>query len=331
MCQPERCICAPVVFEIVGRVGLCVQYSAVDVEDGAVSPQFQSFANGHQLAVAVGLETHGACGAVSSFPFEEPCARAVGDLGLGSVAHGVKYVVVPVQQFHLHAREAFAGDGVEHAAVNRAAFLCGGTGLYIESVLYKGNYLSPDSDESLRRRLAERSAQENYSELMRVDPESAASVHPNNVKRVIRALEIYMLSGKTKTEWDREDQRSHMRSGAKLFVLYCRDRDELYRRIDERVDVMMKIGLLDEVKSLMPFSSGSTAAQAIGYKELAGVLLGTKDLCEAVDEVKKASRNYAKRQLSWWRRNKDAIWVDTLSYKSVGDMADVLMSQINAD
>ena len=248
------------------------------------------------------------------------------------VAHHMLDILSPGEAFSCADFAAEAEKRISDIlSRGRLPILCGGTGLYIESVLYKGNYLSPDSDESLRRRLAERSAQENYSELMRVDPESAASVHPNNVKRVIRALEIYMLSGKTKTEWDREDQRSHMRSGAKLFVLYCRDRDELYRRIDERVDVMMKSGLLDEVRSLMPFSSGSTAAQAIGYKELAGVLLGTKDLCEAVEEVKKASRNYAKRQLSWWRRNKDAIWVDTLSYKSVGDMADVLMSQINAD
>lgn len=232
--------------------------------------------------------------------------------------------ILPIWQSYSCAEFAIDAERCiqDIVARGKTPILCGGTGLYMESVLYEGKYSSPDSDEDIRRRLGERSREENYEELMRIDPDAARSMHPNNSKRVIRALEIYLLSGKTKTQWDAENRRARLRPGAELYVLFFSERERLYERIDARVDLMMRQGLLEEVRSLVPFPRGSTAAQAIGYKELADYIAGAKELHEAVEEIKKASRNYAKRQLSWWKRNKDAVWVDMLGFESADSAAE---------
>ncbi len=194
-------------------------------------------------------------------------------------------------------------------ARGKTPIFCGGTGLYLESVLYEGALSSPEANEALRETLWARSAEDVYTELERVDPEAAASVHPNNRKRVIRALEIYLVSGKTKTEWDRENKRQSLIAGAELYVLTSSDREALYRRIDTRVDLMMETGLLDEVRALS-LDPATTAGQAIGYKEFYPYLEGRVTLEEAVVSLKQASRRYAKRQLTWWERNRDAVKID---------------------
>ena len=194
-------------------------------------------------------------------------------------------------------------------ARGKTPIFCGGTRLYLESVLYEGAYASPEADEALRAKLWEKSAEENHRELMKIDPESAAAIHPNNRKRVIRALEVYLLSGKTKTEWDKENTRGTLKSGVELYVLTSSDRDSLYKRIDARVDLMVEAGLLDEVRSLA-LDPTTTAGQAIGYKELNGYLAGQGTLEDALDKIKQASRNYAKRQLTWWERNPHAVKID---------------------
>ena len=204
---------------------------------------------------------------------------------------------------------AASGILADILARGKTPVFCGGTGLYLESVLYEGAYSSPEADESLRAELWAKTAEENHAALMAVDPESAAAIHMNNRKRVIRALEIYLLSGKTKTEWDRENTRGTLKEGAELYVLTASDREALYRRIDRRVDLMLESGLLDEVKALA-LDPGTTAGQAIGYKELKSYFAGHCSLEEAVDKIKQASRNYAKRQLTWWERNPDAVKID---------------------
>ena len=191
----------------------------------------------------------------------------------------------------------------------KTPIFCGGTGLYLESVLYEGAYSSPEADEALREKLWAKTAEENHAELMKVDPEAAAAIHPNNRKRVIRALEIYLVSGKTKTEWDKENTRGTLKEGAEIYVLTASDREALYKRIDTRVDLMLEAGLLDEVKRLA-LDPATTAGQAIGYKELNGYFAGQATLDEAVDKIKQASRNYAKRQLTWWERNSHAVKID---------------------
>lgn len=194
-------------------------------------------------------------------------------------------------------------------ARGKTPIFCGGTGLYLESVLYEGAYSSPEADEALRTELWAKSAEENHAALMKVDPEAAATIHPNNRKRVIRALEIYLVSGKTKTEWDKENTRGTLKEGAEIYVLTSSDREALYQRIDRRVDLMLEAGLLDEVKHLA-LDLATTAGQAIGYKELNGYFAGQATLAEALDKIKQASRNYAKRQLTWWERNSHAVKID---------------------
>lgn len=194
-------------------------------------------------------------------------------------------------------------------ARGKTPIFCGGTGLYLESVLYEGAYSSPEADEALRQELWAKTAEENHAALSEVDPEAAATIHPNNRKRVIRALEIYLVSGKTKTEWDRENTRGTLKEGAEIYVLTSSDREALYKRIDTRVDLMLEAGLLEEVKQLS-LDPMTTAGQAIGYKELNGYFAGQATLEEAIDKIKQASRNYAKRQLTWWERNSHAVKID---------------------
>ena len=194
-------------------------------------------------------------------------------------------------------------------ARGKTPIFCGGTGLYLESVLYEGAYSSPEADEALRETLWAKTAEENHAALMKVDPEAAAAIHPNNRKRVIRALEIYLVSGKTKTAWDKENTRGTLKEGAEIYVLTSSDREALYKRIDTRVDLMLEAGLLEEVKGLS-LDPATTAGQAIGYKELNGYFAGQATLDEALDKIKQASRNYAKRQLTWWERNSHAVKID---------------------
>ena len=209
-------------------------------------------------------------------------------------------------------------------ARGKTPIFCGGTGLYLESVLYEGELTSPEANEEIRAALWEKTADEVYAELMAVDPEAAASMHPNNRKRVIRALEIYLISGKTKTEWDRENQRQTLIEGAELYVLTSSDREALYRRIDTRVDLMMEAGLLDEVR-LLALDPKTTAGQAIGYKEFYPYFEGRISLDEAVAVLKQASRRYAKRQLTWWERNRDAVKID-MANTSVEDALEGILT-----
>lgn len=192
--------------------------------------------------------------------------------------------------------------------------LCGGTGLYFDSIINNLEFSEMETDEEYRRSLnalAEEKGCEFVHRMLReVDPRSADAIHPNNLKRIIRALEIYKVSGKPKSVLDREQQGEPLYEG-EIFGL-SRPRDVLYDRINRRVDIMMEQGLLEEVKTLlsMGISPKATSMQAIGYKELVRYLDGTLTLKEAVDKIKQESRRYAKRQITWFKRNPDIIWLE---------------------
>lgn len=188
----------------------------------------------------------------------------------------------------------------------KTPIFCGGTGLYLSSVL-RGGDLSPNIPEGIRERLEKRSIDENWDELVLIDPEAAALTHKNNSKRVIRALEIYHGTGKTKTEWDKLSLEAESPYDALIFGLDYQDRDTLYERINRRVDIMLNEGLEAEVRAVAP-RLGRTAAQAIGYKELLMYINGELSHGEAVELLKKNTRNYAKRQLTWFRRDPNVIW-----------------------
>lgn len=201
--------------------------------------------------------------------------------------------------------------------------ICGGTGLYIRQALCDAPVSSPPSDPVLREALEQRSPEENYAELCLCDPESAAAIHPNNVRRVIRALEIYRLSGIPKSQWDRETPSEDYRSDALLLCLTA-PRDELYARIDRRVEIMMEQGLYEEVSALA-LDPGSTAGQAIGYKEMLGCFRGELTREEAVAQIQLASRRYAKRQLTWFRHQKGFTMLDVSQFSNFEEIVNFVV------
>lgn len=199
--------------------------------------------------------------------------------------------------------------------------VCGGTGLYLESLLRGGSFEETEVDTEYRNEL-ERLADEKgneyiHSMLNEVDPESAANTHFNNRKRVIRALEIYKCCGVPKSELDRRSQLKESDYDALTIGLRFTDRSVLYERINQRVDVMIDSGLLQETEDLMKagvFESNGTAKQAIGYKELLGYLRGEMTFEYAVDRLKTATRRYAKRQMTWFSAHGNVNWIDIEEY-----------------
>jgi tRNA dimethylallyltransferase len=173
-----------------------------------------------------------------------------------------------------------------------------------------------EKSEELRRELTEYAAVNGnealHAQLAEVDPEAAAAIHPNNVRRVVRALEMYRLTGVTKTEWDKRSLVQDQAYDARILALDYHDRTILHRRIEMRVDQMMEMGLEAEVRAL--YEAGllkpkSIAGQAIGYKEFLPYLAGECPLSAVADEIKAATRRYARRQLTWFRRYESGMWL----------------------
>lgn len=203
--------------------------------------------------------------------------------------------------------------------IDRAAVpvLCGGTGLYLDALLLGGSFEDTPTDPAIRARLECLAAEPDgkellYQRLQQVDPDSAAAIHKNNVKRVIRALEIFECCGTPKSVLDRQSRQTGLLYDATVIGLRYHNRDLLYARIDQRVDMMLQQGLYDEVVRLWTdgiFEQNATAAQAIGYKELLGALKGQCTLNEAVDQLKTATRRYAKRQMTWFSAKPYVTWI----------------------
>ena len=193
--------------------------------------------------------------------------------------------------------------------------LAGGTGLYIDSLLSGRTFAPFQPDSPLRGQLEEQLRREGgaamLARLAQVDPDSAARLHPNDEKRIIRALEVYQSTGKTITQHNLETQAIPPRYDALTLALAFERREDMWSRIDRRVDQMMDQGLVAEVQGLLDSGvpAKCTAMQAIGYKEMAAALLSGGDVRAAAEEIQLRSRQYAKRQLTWFRRNKAARWL----------------------
>ncbi len=192
--------------------------------------------------------------------------------------------------------------------------VCGGTGLYIDALIRGGEFLKRDESGAERAALEEEWEKEGPDAMMErlkaIDPQSASRLHINDKKRIIRALEVYNLTGETITEHDRKSRKAPPRYQSVFIGVMPKDRQVLYDRINKRVDVMMERGLLNEVREL--YEKGlliNTAAQAIGYKELFDYLEGRAGLEESVELIKRKSRNYAKRQITWFGRDERVFWI----------------------
>lgn len=225
-----------------------------------------------------------------------------------AVKHHMIDVSEPTESFSCADYVSMADEIVKDiAARGKKPIFCGGTGLYLDSLLRNADFTPDITDEKLRAELLEFAAVNGASalheELRRIDPESADAIHKNNVKRVARAIEIYRLSGQPKSELDRRSKLNGRRYDIRCVGLFWEDREALYRRIDDRVDLMLEMGLENETRRLLEegvFEKNATAAQAIGYKELLGYIRGEETLLAATERLKMATRRYAKRQITWF-------------------------------
>ncbi|MBQ8086973.1 MAG: tRNA (adenosine(37)-N6)-dimethylallyltransferase MiaA [Clostridia bacterium] len=233
----------------------------------------------------------------------------------GGVSHHLLGVAEPTERFTASAYRTAAKRAVGEIAVRgKLPIVCGGTGLYIDALTRPMGF-SVEADDALHARLMAVAQEPGgarmlHDRLRSVDPESAQRLHPNDIRRVVRAIEVYEISGIPQSEHMRRDALKQGDYAERIFALRW-SREVLYARIDARVDDMVQRGLIDEVRSLhMQRERFPTAAQAIGYKEIAAALEGRCDMPSAIDQVKQATRNYAKRQLSWLRRDARTEWVE---------------------
>ncbi len=234
---------------------------------------------------------------------------------MDGVPHHLIDVLDPREAFHV-----VRFKGMAQAAMNgihergHLPILTGGTGFYIQALLYDIDFTENDADPSYRERLEslarERGASYLHGLLRERDQKAAAEIHENNVKRVIRALEFYEKTGKPISEHN-QTEREKESPYRFAYVILNRDRAELYRRIDLRVDAMLENGLLDEVKRLraMGLTKDMVSMQGLGYKELLSYLDGEMDYDEAVRILKRDTRHFAKRQLTWFKRERQTDWL----------------------
>ena len=232
------------------------------------------------------------------------------------VTHYLVDILEPEEEFHIVKFQELAKAALEEIyAKGKIPILVGGTGFYIQAVTRDIDFTQAEQETSYREELEqfakEKGAEYLHEKLREVDSKSAENIHANNVKRVIRALEFYHQNGTPISEHNEEQKQQTSPYNLAYFVLTA-PREILYERIDRRVDQMMEEGLLEEVKSLRERGChrGMVSMQGLGYKEILAYLEGEYPLEEAVRILKRDTRHFAKRQLTWFRRGQDVIWVD---------------------
>ncbi len=232
------------------------------------------------------------------------------------VRHHLIDVAWPDEEFHAARFATLAEESVADICQrNKRPFLVGGTGLYIRA-LTEGLLLAPGADPEIRKRLKDRAEEAGSSvlhdDLAAVDPESAARLHPNDLIRVVRALEVYEQSGRSLSTLQDEHGFS-AQPYRTLKIALDLDRDELYRRIDQRAEQMFEQGLLDESEALLKagYDPALKTLRTIGYRQAFALLRQEMTLNEAIDDLKRSTRRYAKQQLTWFRKDKSIIWLES--------------------
>ena len=232
------------------------------------------------------------------------------------VPHYLIDVLEPGQEFNVVVFQELAKQAAAKIySRGHIPIVVGGTGFYIQALVYDIDFTENDEDTAFRRTLEEQAKREGaealYERLRAVDPESCESIHAHNIKRVIRAIEFYEKTGKKISEHNREQRQNDSPYNFAYFVLND-DRERIYERINGRVDLMMAQGLVEEVRALRESGcrKDMVSMQGLGYKELLSYLEGETSLEEAVYLIKRDTRHFAKRQLTWFRREKEVIWVD---------------------
>ena len=236
------------------------------------------------------------------------------------VPHHLFDIVEPTDSFDVAEYKRRAKACIEEIFQrDHTPILVGGTGFYIQAVLKDIDFDEGDPDPAIRERFQKIANEEGpdrlYDMLKSIDPEAAVAIHPNNIKRVIRALEYHEQTGKLISDHNRE-QSLKPSPYDHLYAVLTLPREILYDRIDKRVDLMMESGLIDEVRSLIDrgVPRNSTAMQALGYKEIIPYLDGEYDLDEAIRILKRDTRHFAKRQLTWFKREPASVYFDKSKY-----------------
>lgn len=250
------------------------------------------------------------------------------------VPHYLVDVLEPEEEFNVVRFQQMALEAAEKIyARGRIPLIVGGTGFYIQALLYDIDFTENDGDTAIRRSLEQTAAEKGgeylHELLQKADPEAALQIHPNNVKRILRALEFYQQTGKKISEHNQQERAKESPYNFAYFVLND-ERSRLYERIDRRVDLMMEQGLLDEVRSLKErgVKKESTAMQGLGYKELYAFLDGEISLEEAVRIIKRDTRHFAKRQITWFKRERDVIWADRSVIGSEDAVLDFMLREL---
>ena len=230
---------------------------------------------------------------------------------LDFVSPEVRYSVADFKENAEKAIKEIWGKG-------KTPIVVGGTGLYVNSLIYAIEYSKTEFNEEYRKELEklceEKGLEYLYDEAMKIDPEAMKIISKNDKKRIMRVLEIYKETGKTKTEQEKESRKEVMYD-YHVFALNM-DREILYDRINKRVDLMLEQGLIEEVKALLEkYKDFPTAMQGLGYKEVKDYLESIMTYDEMVGKIKMETRRYAKRQITWFKKNKETIWLDALEEK----------------
>lgn len=232
------------------------------------------------------------------------------------IQHHLVNILEPTEEFHVVLFQKYAKEAMKQIyAKGKIPILVGGTGFYIQSVLYDIDFTENEENTELRTELEmiaqKKGAQYLHDMLKECDPASAEAIHAHNIKRVIRAIEYNRLTG-LKISDHNEQERSKESAYDSCYFVLTDERERLYENIDKRVDLMLSEGLVDEVQKLLDMGCkrDSTAMQGLGYKEIIAYLYGEITLDRAVYLIKRDTRHFAKRQLTWFRREKDVIWIE---------------------
>lgn len=244
-------------------------------------------------------------------------------------------ILEPEEEYNVNIFQNMAKNSINDCYANgKIPVLVGGTGFYIQSVLYDIDFENTNKDNSYRQELEQLALQNGneyvHNMLKEIDIDSYNTIHSNNLKRVIRALEYYKETGMPISKHNEEQKAKESPYDFHFFVL-TDERDLLYSRINKRVDIMLENGLIEEVKFLKDkgISRNAVSMQGIGYKEIYDYLDGKYDLETAIETLKQETRRFAKRQITWFKREKDAIWINRSQYPTKEQVVELMLQHIN--
>lgn len=255
---------------------------------------------------------------------------------MNGIPHFLIDILDPEEEFNVVLFKKYAQKAMDKIyEKGRIPIIAGGTGFYIQALLYDIDFEENDNDMSYRdslTRLAEEKGNAYVHEMLRqVDPESADRIHENNIRRVIRALEFYKKTGMKISRHNEEESQKESPYNFEYFVLND-DRQKLYDKIDKRIDIMLEEGLVDEVRALLlcGYSRNLTSMQGLGYKEIIDYLQGRCSLQDAVYTLKRDTRHFAKRQLTWFRREKHVTWVNKQDFSDENQMLEFMLKKLKS-